>query len=521
MLKEKDLKLIDLKGISKTEIEEQINNFKNGFPFAQLDRPAVKGDGILVVDGEEEDYFYDLYTNSKNDLNITKFVPASGAASRMFKDLFTFFGKFDAKNDDFAKFIEENKLKSVKEFFCKVENFAFYKELIQVIKDAGVNFDEQNENEKKVTLLDYLLTEKGLNYGNKPKGILAFHFYYTKYRTAVAEHLVEGARYATGANRKVNIHFTISEDHRQWFEELVESKIAKYQKVFNVVYNVEYSYQLESTDTIAVDMNNEPFEEDGDILFRPGGHGALINNLDTIDADMIFIKNIDNVVPDHIKDVTVKSKRVLGGVLLAATEVINNYQNRFASGDYTELTIESVDKFFKNKLSIKLPESFYSLSLKEKATYMQSVLDRPVRVCGMVKNEGEPGGGPFWIKDTKGMETLQIVESAQIDMADADQVAKLKQSTHFNPVDIVCNTKNWMGKSFDLSKFIDKNTGFISEKSKNGRDLKALERPGLWNGAMADWNTIFVQVPSLTFNPVKTVNDLLRAEHQSSKVATA
>ena len=516
MLGDKDLKQIKSLGISKDEIEKQLNNFKVGFPYINLIRPASGGDGIAVLESSRQEKYSEFYRKYNPEYSIVKFVPASGAASRMFKDLFTFLNEFDVKNGNIDKFIADNNLSSVSEFFKNIESFAFYKELMNSIMIDGIDVSTLSLNEKYITILDHLLTDKGLNYGKKPKGLLAFHFYRTKYRTAIAEHLVEGARYAVSKGRKVNIHFTISEEHRMWFENIVKSKINKYETDFNVTYNVTYSYQSKSTDTVAVTMDNEPLRDEiGKLVFRPGGHGALIKNLSELDEDIIFIKNIDNVVPDHLKENTIKYKRIIGGVMLSLSKIINKYQTRLVVGDFAEGTIVSIEDFIKEKLNIILPKAYFNLDQSSKVKFIQDVLDRPIRVCGMVKNEGEPGGGPFWVKDADGNESLQIVESAQIDLSNKEQADIVSKSTHFNPVDIVCTLKNWSGAKLDLNNYIDEKAGFISKKSISGLEIKALERPGLWNGAMSNWITVFVEVPIITFNPVKTINDLLRPEHQS------
>jgi hypothetical protein len=515
MLKKEDYKQIEEMGISKEEIAKQLDSFKNGFPYMNLVRPATEGDGIIVLDKSRQEKYENFYRENKSKYSIVKFVPASGAASRMFKDLFTFLNNFDLENDEVDSFIKKNKLDSVKEFFDGIEHFAFYDELMTIIKGVGINFSVMSKKKKYITILEYLLTHKGLNYGMKPKGLLAFHFYFNRYRTAVSEHLVEGARYAT-AGRKVNVHFTISKEHKFWFEELVDSKLPKYQRDFNVIYNVTYSYQSHSTDTIAVTPNNKPLrDESGKLVFRPGGHGALIENLNNLKEDIIFIKNVDNVVPDHFKENTIRYKRIIAGLMLNLKRVINNYHTRLVTGDYHKNTLVAIEDFCEKKLNIVLHEDYYKKDIESKVKYIQKVLNRPLRVCGMVKNEGEPGGGPFWVKDEKGKINLQIVEGSQMDLKDAKQKEIVSASTHFNPVDIVCTFKDWSGESLDLNKFIDEKTGFISEKSKDGVELKALERPGLWNGAMSDWITIFVEVPAITFNPVKTINDLLRPEHQA------
>ena len=515
MLDNKDKLQLDSLGISESELDAQINNFKEGFPFVKLVKPATSGDSILVLDKKKQKYYENYYNTNISNFTVSKFVPASGAASRMFKDLFTFKENF-TEQSDFNKFVEENSLQSLDKFFTYIDKFAFYKSLLKRIKAGGINLSELSEQQQKITLVEFLLEEKGLNYANKPKGLLAFHFYFSRYRTAVSEHLVEGARYAVGANREVKIHFTISKEHKQWFEEMVDSKVKKYESEFNVRYTITYSYQLESTNTVAVTPDNKPFRLDnGKILFRPAGHGALIENLNNIKDDIVFIKNIDNVVPDNLKATTIKYKRILGGLLIQIGESIRNHYSRIITKDYTVDTINYIEKVFKENLFIILPEKYYKLDLEGKAMYIKDILVKPVRVCGMVKNEGEPGGGPFIVENDKGEQSLQIVEGAQIDMNNAEQREIVNSATHFNPVDIVCNFTDWTGKSLDIKNNIDANTGFISEKSKDGRVLKAQERPGLWNGAMSDWITIFVEVPIITFNPVKSVNDLLRPEHQS------
>jgi len=515
MLKKEDYKQIEELGISKDEINKQLESFKSGFPHMNLVRPAIVGDGIIVLDRSRQKKYENFYIENQNKHTITKFVPASGAASRMFKDLFTFLNNFDLEKDEIEPFIKKHKLESVTEFFDGLEKFAFYDELMTIIKGVGINFSVMSEKKKYMTILEYLLTHKGMNYGIKPKGLLAFHFYYNRYRTAVSEHLVEGARYAN-SGKKVNVHFTISKEHRLWFEELVESKLPKYQRDFNVIYNVTYSYQSHSTDTIAVTPDNKPLRDEfGKLVFRPGGHGALIENLNQLNEDIIFIKNVDNVVPDHFKENTIKYKRIIAGLMLNLKMVINNYHSRLVTGDYHKNTLVAIENFCNKKLNIILHDDYYKKDTEGKVKYIQRVLNRPLRVCGMVKNEGEPGGGPFWVEDKKGKVNLQIVESSQMDFNDPKQSEIIKASTHFNPVDIVCTFKDWSGNTLNLNEFIDEKTGFISNKSKDGVELKALERPGLWNGAMSDWITVFVEVPEITFNPVKTINDLLRPEHQA------
>ena len=359
-----------------------------------------------------------------------------------------------------------------------------------------------------------LLNAAGLNYGALPKGLLKFHKYENGTRTPLEEHLVEGALYAAGKNGKVNVHFTVSPEHKDLFRALVEEKVKDYSSRYNVDYCVTFSEQKPSTDTIAADMDNHPFrDEKGKLLFRPGGHGALIENLNDLDADIVFIKNIDNVVPDRLKDDTVLYKKLIAGVLVTLQKQAFEYLELLDSGKYTREQVEEIIRFVQQKLFCRRAD-IKDMEDGDLVLYLKKKLNRPMRVCGMVKNVGEPGGGPFLAYNADGTVSLQILESSQIDMNDPEKKAMFEKGTHFNPVDLVCALRDYKGRKFNLPDYVDKSTGFISRKSKNGKDLKALELPGLWNGAMSDWNTVFVEVPLSTFNPVKTVNDLLRPQHQ-------
>jgi hypothetical protein len=340
-----------------------------------------------------------------------------------------------------------------------------------------------------------------------------FHSYPEGNRTPAGEHLTEGTYYAKDQNGNVNVHFTVSEEHKPLFKALIAARQSAYGQKLGAKFHTSFSVQKPSTDTIAVDMNNQPFrEDDGTLLFRPGGHGALIENLNDIDSDVIFIKNIDNVVPDRLKEGEAHYKNLLAGVLAEMQQRAFYYLEKLDSENVTSEDLTKMLAFTENELCISHSETFSSDD--ELKTYLRTKLNRPFRVCGMVKNVGEPGGGPFIVKNPDGTTSPQILESSQIDTNDEKAMNAFKNGSHFNPVDLVCGVKNYKGEKFDLTKFIDKNTGFISCKSKGGKALKALELPGLWNGAMSDWNTIFVEVPVSTFNPVKTVNDLLRAEHR-------
>ncbi len=507
MFTQEDLQVFASRGITKDKIERQLKCFETGFPYLQLKASASVKDGIMVIDENQAEQYsnkWDQYLASKH--TIVKFVPASGAASRMFKNLFEFLdAEYDVPTTEFEK-----------KFFDNIEQFAFY----EALSDAcfmlySEDIDTLLENGKYKEIVAALLGEEGLNYGFLPKGLLQFHSYAEQIRTAMEEHLAEGAMYAKDASNNVNIHFTVSHDHLDLFKALVERVSPIYENLYNVHYNISFSEQKPSTDTIAADMDNKPFRDnDGNLLFRPGGHGALIENLNDIDADVIFVKNIDNVVPDHMKEATIKYKKIIGGVLVSLKQQADEYINTLKNSDeITPALLQEVLTFLENKLYTRC-QNDNTLSNKELAQYLIQKLDRPMRVCGMVKNVGEPGGGPFLAYNQDGSISLQILESSQIDMNCAHSKRLFEQGTHFNPVDLVCAIRNQEGGKYDLPQYVDKNTGFISYKSKNGKDLKALELPGLWNGAMSDWNTIFVEVPIETFNPVKTINDLLRPQHQ-------
>ncbi len=505
MLNEKDLDQLKRRGITKEQIDEQLSSFVKGFPFLELQAAASLEKGILPVNedaAKELAAAWEKYL--EGDKSILKFVPASGAASRMFKNLFEF---VDAEYDQPTTGFE-------KEFFAHIENFAFYADLNSACKTSlGKEIKELIAEGNFKAVVKMLLNSEGLNYGSLPKGMLKFHNYTDGARTPMEEHLVEGALYAANKAGKVNVHFTVSPEHRALFESLLAVKKGDYERKFNVAYDVTFSEQKASTDTVAADSENQPFRDKGELLFRPGGHGALIENLNDIDADVIFVKNIDNVVPDSFKSSTVLYKKVIAGVLVSLQTKVHEYLNLLDSGKYSQDELIDIVYFIQDQFCTKNPK-LKELEDSELALYLKHKLNRPIRVCGMVRNVGEPGGGPFIAKNNDGTWSLQILESSQIDMNDPAKVEMLKNSTHFNPVDLVCAVKDYKGNKFDLTKYVDKKTGFISLKSKGGKELKALELPGLWNGAMSDWNTVFVEVPIETFNPVKTVNDLLRKEHQ-------
>ena len=505
MLSPKDLEQIERKGISEQQIKKELEEFKTGFPFLKLDAAASIGNGIIATSAEDVKRYTEAWNAYKAEgKKIVKFVPASGAASRMFKNMFAFLtADYDVPTTDFEK-----------TFFDNVVKFAFYPALNAMCeKNEGKNIEALMGEGNYKAVVANLLESNGLNYGQLPKGLLLFHSYEDGARTPLEEHLVEGALYADSKGM-VHIHYTVSPEHRALFEKKVADTKEKYEKAYNVKYDITFSEQKPSTDTIAVNPDDTPFRNaDGSLLFRPGGHGALIENLNEIPADVVFIKNIDNVVPDRLKADTVTYKQVIAGVLVSLQEKAFEYLRLLDEGTYNHEKLEEMIRFVQRDLCCR-KHDIKELEDAELVIYLRSKLNRPMRVCGVVKNVGEPGGGPFLTYNQDGTVSLQILESSQIDKSNTEYMKMFTEGTHFNPVDLVCAVKNYKGEKFNLPDYVDRTTGFISSKSKSGKDLKALELPGLWNGAMSNWNTVFVEVPLSTFNPVKTVNDLLREQHQ-------
>ncbi|MFY0650983.1 MAG: DUF4301 family protein [Cyclobacteriaceae bacterium] len=502
MLNEQERKQIVERGSDVAQVEQQIQNFINGFPHLDVQRAASIGDGILRFSENEVKQYVELYIEKSKTKKVIKFVPASGAASRMFKELFAF---LDDNNFDGNKAIQT--------FIEGLKDFAFYAQLANGLESKGVDVEEALATKNYAVIVEELLSADGMDYGSLPKGLLQFHAYEENSRTPVEEHFSEGAAYAVSAGNTVNLHFTVSPEHQEKFEKHVGEIKGTFESSAGASFDVSFSQQKKSTDTIAVDMDNKPFVEDGKILFRPAGHGALLSNLDDLDGDLIFIKNIDNVVPDKLKEPTIVYKKVIGGVLIELQEEAFALTEKLTTNPDEESVAEA-ENFLSRKINLNIPPSYFSQSSEEKTKYLLSKLDRPIRVVGIVKNTGEPGGGPFWVFDKDGTEAIQIGETAQINLDDAQQAEMLKNSTHFNPTDIACGTKDRNGKKYDLMSHRDPETGFIAIKSKSGRELKAQELPGLWNGSMSDWNSVMVEVPLETFNPVKSVNDLLKPAHQ-------
>lgn len=494
-------------------VEKQISFMKKGIHFADLDRIATINDGIQTITPEQALFFSNLYDEKKEQLKLKKFVPASGAASRMFKFLNEFLNEFKNGEESINAYINRKKARNLSLFLIGKEKLPFYQEIYNATKLLHADFDQLSRDTKDYLFIKTMLSKSHFDYANKPKGVLPFHKYSDHIATPVEEHLNEAAYYASSRG-KAHVHFTVSAEHQSSFEEAVALVKSKIEQKNGIEISVKYSFQNQSTDSVSVNLANEPYRDDNSqLLFRPGGHGALIENLNALDADLVFIKNIDNVLQNH-KETIALYKKALAGILLEKQQKIFYYLKQLETDVVTKETLLEVASFIKFHLNISIIEEYSKYTKENKIEYLQMILNRPIRVCGMVKNEGEPGGGPFWVRDAKGNVFLQIVEASQIDTEDQNQVRILEKSAYFNPVDLVCGIKNHRGLPFDLSQFVDHNSGFIVYKNHKGKEIKAYELPGLWNGAMAKWLTIFVEVPLITFNPVKTVNDLLKPAHQ-------
>ncbi len=497
-----DLDQINKEGLSLEKIAVQIALFKRGASFVNLQRPCTIDDGIEVIGVEEEKGLIARFEQAAAAGRCLKFVPASGAASRMFKEWFQGMDNPWQRTDPAAA-----------AFARQLPVYPFYDDLCRVISQNGEDIDNLWDEGKYVDILAYILASPGLQYGQLPKALLKFHKYRSGSRTALEEHLVEAALYATDSRRMSRLHITVSPEHHRPVKEFLKKVQPIYEDMFQVVYDAGMSCQDAGTNTIAVDMENRPVRDDrGRLCFRPGGHGALLKNLNAIDGDIVFLKNIDNVAPDRMKDITVRYKQALAGLLLERQEGIFRYLQRL-DGEVTAGDLVEIDLFCRNKLHIVFPAEFSQWPPVRKKEAWRRKLARPLRVCGVVRNEGEPGGGPFWVWDADGGQSLQIVEEVQIDRRSESQLSLWRAATHFNPVDLVCGVRNSRGEKYDLEDYVDPGTVSISRKSDQGRELQALELPGLWNGSMAYWNTIFVEVPIATFNPVKMVTDLLRTQH--------
>ncbi len=501
MLSKQDYDQIAAKGISRDIIDYQLEKFQSGFSFSNISKTATIAEGLLRVNDKERALYVELYDNKGDELEVTRFVPASGAATRMFKSLFSMLEKLvNIPAENQLSVLETDK--EVKLFFKNLKRYPFY-------NDMGL---EGNESYSQI--IDKLLNDKGLSYGILAKGLLKFHQYDGNSRTAFEEHLREAAGYCASGD-SIRMHFTISPEHKESFTSLQAEIVRDLEHEYSLKFHITYSFQKEETDTVAVDNDNQPFRNpEGRLVFRPGGHGALLENLNEISGDIVFISNIDNVAPDRFKDIRIENKKFLGGVLLKARDEVYSYLKVLKSQTLPdEKFFSDLINWMEGEMYISVPEEIMNSDKAAKREWAMAQLDRPIRVCGMVKNEGEPGGGPFFVKDANGNISLQVVELSQVDIENPDQKMILESSSHFNPVDLVCSIKNQEGEKYNLMEYRDPETGFISLKSMLGKDLKAQELPGLWNGSMAHWTTIFVEVPGITFTPVKTVFDLLRSEH--------
>lgn len=513
-LSEQDFEQIKQHGVPLENIKKQLAIFKKGIAKMELIEAATIGKGILELTNEDFVEKADFFDEHKSNLKLLKFVPASGAATRMFKFLTAFLSDFNIEKESINAYINRKKDTKLPIFIVGMEKLPFFEMIYEKLKEEIKDFDSFSRDYKNYYFIKFMLDAKYFDFASKPKGILPFHKYATRIASPIEEHLYECGYYSS-ANGKSYLHFTVSESHQEQFEQIINSVKPKVEAETKTTIEVSYSYQDKSTDTIAVNMNDKVFRtEDGKLLFRPGGHGALIGNLNRLDADIIFIKNIDNVIL-HNNETIALYKKALAGILLELQQQIFACLNLMDLYEVTNNQIEEIKCFLKNKLNVDIKSDFDLYTFENKIKVLRDVLNRPIRVCGMVKNEGEPGGGPFWVKSVQKGISLQIVESSQVDLTNKKQVKIMTNATHFNPVDLVCATKNYKNEKFDLYQFVDENSGFIVEKNHLGKDIKGYELPGLWNGAMANWLTVFVEVPLITFNPVKTVNDLLKEAHQS------
>jgi hypothetical protein len=501
---ESDKGQIRREGLTIRQVTGQINLFKEGVPFVDLNRPCRVGDGIHVIPEEMQEPLIALHEEAAAKGRLIKFVPASGAASRMFADWYKVLeGDPGVDKAEAARIV------------ATLDRYAFVTDLRSALAKAGLDLDRLRSEERYADILAFILMPAGLNYGQLPKALLKFHAYPWGSRTALEEHLVEAALYVRDASRISRFHVTVSEDHRTLINERLARVQDEYERQYDTIFELMVSIQESSTKTVAVDMHNRPFRlDDGLLCFRPGGHGALLNNLNAIDGDIIFLKNIDNIVSDRFKETTVLYKKLLCGYLISLQEEMFRCLRRLDEDRLSDDEWIPLLDFCRDRLDIFLPENSASLPMGQKKQLVFDKLNRPIRVCGMVRNEGEPGGGPFWINEDDDAQSLQIIESMQVDPASEAQMAIWRMATHFNPVDLICGVRDFRGGKFNLGRYVNPQTAAITRKSEKGRDLKALEHPGLWNGSMADWNTVFVEVPLSTFNPVKTIDDLLRPAHQ-------
>lgn len=498
----KDIRQIKSLGISPADVEKQLAAYRHGANYLKLNRPCAVKDGVVSFAPVQRKKLIELYESEAVRAKIIKFVPASGAASRMFTDWFSV-----SERGGFGS------LESDRKFFRDLKKFPFFSEISE--NKTGAEFLEKKDIPG---LLKFILADVGLNFGNLPKALIPFHRYPEgKLRNALEEHLAEADGYIAGADGVSHLHFTISAEHEQDITKCLNEIIAKYDAISPKKYDVTLSVQSVSTNTIAVDENNHPLRNaKGEIIFRPGGHGTLLNNLNSLDADFIFVRNIDNIVPESRLEKHLPFRKMLGGMALKIQKETFAFLHKLEAGESGTFELDEIIKYCSQTLNIIFPQSFTRQTKKKKIQTVLSLLNRPLRVCGVVKNDGEPGGGPFWVEEKDGTQTLQIVEGGHVDKTNPEQSAFWSQAQYFNPVDMVCCIKNYRGEKFILDNYVNKKAYLITTKNEKGIKFKALEAPGLWNGGMAYWNTVFVEMPLKVFNPVKTVYDLLRSEHRTT-----
>jgi len=503
LFSEKDLRQIKKLGLTPRDVEEQMATYRHGSNHLKLNRPCAINDGILSIKKAAMAELIKLYDREAGKFRLLKFVPASGAASRMFAEWFTALekGGFDSPVRN-------------QSFLWALKKYPFYY-LIKQNKRVSKFIDQKNIK----GLLDYILSANGLNFGWLPKALIPFHLYRAgEARTALEEHLFEAAKYVRGKGDVCHLHFTISQEHKKDVTKKIKSVKSKYENLCRIKYKISSSVQSPSTNMLAVDENNLPLRDaSGNLIFRPGGHGSLLKNLQNLDADLIFIKNIDNIVPEKLLKKILPYKKMLGGLALQIQQEIFAILRQIENDKPDPAQIESIKDYCSRSLNIVFPGGISRQSLTKQKQVIFSSLNRPLRVCAIVRNEGEPGGAPFWVEENDGNQTLQIIESGHVNKNNPDQMAVWSAAQYFNPVDLVCCTKNYQGEKFNLDNYVNKEAYLITLKNEKGRSLKALESPGLWNGGMAYWNTVFVELPIIVFNPVKTVDDLLRPEHLVGK----
>ena len=505
MLTEKDIKQIEKHGLNIDQVNGQLEIFRRGIPYVNIVTTASAGNGIQLLFSDEQKRLEALYESKKDKLDIVKFVPASGAATRMFQFLHEFLDNYDPESELFRDYVKKFPNTNLVTFFNSTQDFAFVNLVRKKIRENYPDYKKSTKGQRYYYFAKAMMDEEGLNYGNLPKGLIPFHKYIKYATTAFEEQLYEAAFYASVGN-DVYTHFTFAEKHLPFFKEKYNSVIKRVSRKTKKTFHISYSFQKKETDTLAVTLENLPFRDaKGNLVFRPSGHGALLVNLNDVNADIVFVKNIDNVAAREYVEEIAFYKKVLAGKLLHLQGKIFGYIKDL-KGDVSSELVKEIQSFIWNELDVK--------DIPQGISATREFLNRPLRVCGVVKNKGASGGGPFWVKDEAGVSSLQIVEKSQIDLKDKHHIAVINEATHFNPVDLVCGLRDYKGNKFDLKQYANLDAGFISMKYENGKPIKALELPGLWNGSMDNWNTIFVEVPIITFNPVKSVNDLLKKEHR-------